>query len=245
MLIILNILQHLKINTMDLSGINWGFAIVATIIGFLAAFAELLSRYQNPKQILTTTSSIIYIIINGLASFMAYWYFSGTDVFDSEVTMAIVSGTSALVLLRSSVASIRVGERQMEAGFASILQVFLSWADRSFDQSKASEDLVDIKPIMDGVSFKKAKLSLPTTCFKIMKNVTQEEQNKIANEVAILDESDLDENVKCINLGILMIELTGSNLLKEAIEVLGDSIKGKEQKSEEELLDEMMNKIGV
>jgi hypothetical protein len=221
---------------------QWAYAILAMGLGFLAAFAELLSRYQDPKQILTTGSSIIYMLINGVASFLAYWFIDNQKFTTNEITKVIVAGTSALVLLRSSLASIKVGEKQVEAGFASILQVFLTWADRSFDQRKARADLPDVKPMMAGIDFEKAKLALPTTCFKIMKNVTQEEQDKIASEVAILTQSSLDNNVKCINLGILLMELTGAQLLNQAIDVLGGSITGK-QEDDLTKLDALLNKF--
>jgi hypothetical protein len=221
---------------------QWAYAILAMGLGFLAAFAELLSRYQDPKQILTTGSSIIYMLINGVASFLAYWFIDNQKFTTNEITKVVVAGTSALVLLRSSLASIKVGEKQVEAGFASILQVFLTWADRSFDQRKARADLPDVKPMMAGIDFEKAKLALPTTCFKIMKNVTQEEQDKIASEVAILTQSSLDNNVKCINLGILLMELTGAQLLNQAIDVLGGSITGK-QEDDLTKLDALLNKF--
>lgn len=222
--------------------IVWAYALLATGLGFLAAFAELLSRYQDPKQILTTGSSITYMLINGIASFLAYWFIDKQGYTDNEISKVVIAGTSALVLLRSSLASIKVGEKQVEAGFSSILQVFLTWADRSFDQKKARADLPDVKPVMKGIDFEKAKLALPTTCFKIMKNVTQEEQDKIASEVAILTQSPLDNNVKCINLGILLMELTGAELLSQAIDVLGDSIRG-EKEDDMSKLDALLKKI--
>ena len=221
-----------------------GFAFIAALIGCMAAFAELLSRYQDPKQILTTGSSLVYMLINGFASFLTYWFLRDKDILgDNEISRVFIAGTSALVLLRSYFASIKIGDKKVEAGFASILQVFLNWADRSFDQKKAQADLPEVNPIMKGIDFEKAKLALPTTCFKIMKNVTKEEQDKIASEVAILTQSDLDNNVKCITLGILLIELTGKDLLQQAAIALGDSIKGAPEESQENKLNDLLKRL--
>lgn len=230
---------------MDFPTINILYAFLAFIIGCLAAFAELLSRYNDPLQIVKIHASQMYILINGITSIGAYYFLFEFDILkDNETGRILLAGTSALVILRSSLASIKIGEKDIDAGPAVILQVFLNWADRAFDQKRSKIELSSIKQVMNKVDFDKAKLALPTTCFTIMKNLSQDEQDKISGEVEELSKSDLDNQTKSINLGIVLSHITGIDLLERAVNVLGDSVSYKEdEKSDLDRLIEIQERL--
>jgi len=220
------------------------YGIIAFVIGCLAALAELLSRYRNFRQICSIRASRVYLLINGFAAIFAYAFVVQFNIGQSGLLRVILAGTSSLVILRSSFASIKVGNKNIEAGIGAILQVFLSSADRSFDQRRSNEELSAIENVMKTVNFDKAKLALPTTCFTIMKNVSQDEQDRISADVKKLSSSNLDNNTKSINLGILLTNVTGLPLLEKAVQVLIGSIQGEgNTPSPEDKLNQIIDKL--
>lgn len=221
------------------------YGFFAFLVGCLAAIAELLSRYKNFSQILTINASRVYLLINGIASVLAYVIVLQFNIAKGHAIFQIlIAGSSALLILRSSVANIKIGEKNAEIGIASILQVFLNAADRSFDQKRSDDELTVVERVMANVDFEKAKLALPTTCFTVLKNVPQEEQVRISSDVNKLSTGNLDSKTKSLNLGIILSGTTGLDLLEKAVTVLGDSIKvdgGKPTPTEQ--LDEILNNL--
>lgn len=217
---------------------------IAFLIGLLAALAELLSRYKNFKQICIVGASLVYLTLNGIGALLAYIFAVQFNIGPAGIIRVILAGTSSLLILRSSFANIKVGDKKMDAGLGAILQVFLNTADRSFDQRRSDNELTVIEEVMKNVVFEKAKLSLPITCFTIMKNVSQEEQDRISADVKKLASGNLDNKTKSINLGILLANVTGLNLLKKAVQVLSSSISQDSiEPSPEEKLDQIMDKL--
>lgn len=221
------------------------YVFLALLIGCLAAFAELLSRYHDPLKILKLNASRIYILINGFTSIVAYFFLLEFGILkENAIGRIVLAGTSALVILRSSLANIKVGEKNIDAGPAVILQVFLNWADRAFDQKRSKTELSSIKQVMEKVDFDKAKLAIPTTCFTIMKNLSQEEQDSISAEVEKLSKSDLDNQTKSLTLGIILSHITGLDLLERAVNVLEDSIAfNGDRKSDLDKLNELLERL--
>jgi hypothetical protein len=201
------------------------FATIAFLLGCLTAFAELLSRYNQLRQIMTLKPSLIYLLINGITSGLAYIFLVEMEMLNENVIGRVfLAGSSAMIILRSSLASIKVGDRNIEAGGAAILQVFLNSADRAFDRMRSQSEIEQIERVMKDVSFEKAKLALPMTCFTIMKNVSQDEQDLISGEVKKLEEVAFDNHTKAINLGTVLMNVTGIDLLEKSVKVLGKSI---------------------
>jgi hypothetical protein len=217
--------------------------LIAFFIGCLAALAELLSRYKNFRQICSIRASQIYLLINGIASLLAYIFVVQFNIGQEGILRVILAGTASLVILRSSFANIKVGEKKVEAGIGAILQVFLNAADRSFDQKRSDHELSVIESVMEDVNFEKAKLALPITCFTIMKNVSQEEQDRVSADVKKLSGSNLDNKTKCINLGILLANITGLELLQKSVQVLSNSISNSGAESPEEKLNRIMSQL--
>ena len=203
----------------------------AFLIGCVSGLAELASRYKDhPVRMLSYFSSNIYLLINGFCSVLALWFISEFDinigsVGETEPGRIILAGLSSMLILRSSFASIKQGDKSIDAGFAAISQVFLNSADRSFDQKRSYKNLQKVSKIVKDIDFDKAQKSLPTLCLTLMKNTSIEEQRVIGKEVANLNKLDIDNFTKSILLVIIISEITDTELLKEAVDTLYDSIK--------------------
>lgn len=227
------------------SNINW---ILAFLIGVIVGLSELMSRYSVLKKIFQEYSSVFYLLINGFSCIMGYFLFVELELFSNHETLRILfSGFSSLTVIRSSIAKYQIGDQNFDAGLSSILNIFLNHADKAFDQEKSKEKLDIVSPIVEGVDFKKAKLRLPITCFSLMDNVSDSEQKNVSTEVWKLEQDkNLDNHTRVVNLGIILANITGYELLKKTVDQLGDSIKNDQKNNNqnyEKRLEDMLNRI--
>lgn len=192
--------------------------LLTFLIGCIAALAELLSRYSDGFKILTFRESYLYFAINGFASLFAYWFLLSYKIdlgplTKSEIGKVLTSGLSSMVILRSSFACIKNGDKTWDVGFAPILQVFLNTADRAFDQSRSKLTIKEVGQIMKDVDFYKAHKSLPLLCFSAMQNLSKDDQEKAAAEIIDIADENYFAEVKAVHLGIILSRYTGITLL--------------------------------
>jgi hypothetical protein len=226
---------------------------ITFIIGLVVAFAELLSRYKDsPIEILKILPSWIYLFINGGASILALWFITDQNIVlggigTKPAGKILISALSSMIVLRSSIFNFRVGEKNYDVGIATILQIFLNRADRSFDQKRSTNNLVSIEKIMISVDFKRAEKDLPAICLASMQNLSDDEQKLLADEVVKISKSDLQEKTKSLQLGIILARYTGSELLGTAVDRLKDVISKKATtiKTEETEMIEKIQKLKI
>jgi hypothetical protein len=205
------------------------YYFIAFLCGYGAALAELLSRYSDGvKRIFQLKESNFYLVLNGAIALIAYaaikQYSLSGYLENSPLSQAIVAGFSAMALLRSSIASIKLGQTTVQAGLAPILQVFLNTVDRAFDRKRSQMNIAEIKEIMKDVDFGKAVKSLPTTCLSLMQNVSHDEGAKMGADVLELENNAMEQEAKAIILGIIINKVTGPDLLRSAVNSLKNSI---------------------
>jgi hypothetical protein len=205
------------------------YYVVAFLCGCTAATAELLSRYSDGvKRIFRLNESKIYLAINGFAALIGYavikHYGLSGYLGSSPLSQAIVAGLSAMAILRSSVASIKLGQTTIQAGLAPIIQVFLNTVDRAFDRKRSQMNVAEVEEIMKNVDFSKAVKTLPATCLNLMQNVSKDESEKMGHEVLDLEKGEITQEAKALNLGIIINRVTGPELLQSAVQSLGNVI---------------------
>jgi hypothetical protein len=194
----------------------------AFAIGGVVAFAELLSRYRGGS-ILTTPSSYLYISLNGIVSVIAYVLLEHMQFevagLSSQVVRVLVASTSAMLVLRASIASVRIGDREVDVGIAGIMTVFLDAADKSFDRSRGEQRLRRVSSIMKGVAFSDVEKDLPMMVLSIMENMSQEDQKALSRDVQKLSRDDsIGHETKSVVLGLTIAKYTGLSLLKVAVQ---------------------------
>lgn len=221
----------------DLSefSINWpilGNFLLAFAIGSFYGFTELLSRYQRFDNIWKLRAGKAYIIFNGMMSgavfcMMEYGklriilggYQSG------EFTKVILAGTAAMLVLRSSVANLKLNGKDVQIGLAPILQVFLNAVNREYDRNDALTVLSDVTTIMKGIDFVQAERNLPFLSEYLMKSLSNEESEFIGKSVSeISNNLDSDNDAKVIALGLLLAQYTGIELLRTIVNNLRERL---------------------
>lgn len=217
-----------------MSDIFWDYLITG-LLGFLIGLTELLSRYRDdPLEIFLTPFSWVYILINASASLLALWLlrlFGVTFGFEADPlkmrwVQVLSAGVGAMVIFRSSVFVVRVGDRDVSVGPSSILQVMLDVLDREVDRARARKRAQDVEKIMDGVSFANANVELPIIAFALMQNLSREDQENTHNKILKLTSSNVSDAAKSHALGLALMDAVGDDVLRVAVELYKQRAEG-------------------
>lgn len=204
----------------------------AAALGAAVGLAELVTRYRDqPSALLGSISFWLYLLMNAAASAGALalidvfgWNFGVQDEAPRAVTQVLVAGLAAMTLFRSSLFNLRIGEEDVAIGPNAVLTSLLSVVDRAVDRRRAADRSKSIVATMSGVAFGKAKIALPAYCLQLMQNVPLEEQQKLRTAVEALGLADMDDDLKALNLGLLLTNTVGPVVLTAAVRDLGSKI---------------------
>jgi len=207
----------------------WIDYVLVFSLGALVGSGELVSHYRDaPGAAVWSWPALFYIGLNSLASIAALfiirafqWKFGITSG-DVAVrwTQVGVAGTGALVLFRSSLFTVRVGDRDIPVGPSSFLQVFRDAADRAVDRVRARARSENVAQVMEGIDYPKAFEGLPPFCLALMQNVSDEDQKKMVHSIALLHDTTTDPAIKVRILGLHLMNVVGPAVLKAAVDSL-------------------------
>jgi len=207
------------------------YAVVG-LLGALVGFAELASRYRDaPRDALRSNPALVYVALNLAASLLALamirgfeWSFgvSGGSV---RWTQLLVAGVGAMALFRTSLFTVRAGDRDIGVGPGSFLQIFRETADREVDRLRAQARSSHVGKLMEGVSYKEANEGLIPYCLALMQGVPHEEQQKLIKAVALLVNEQIKEAIKVRILGLHLMNVVGPDVLSAAVDSLREQLK--------------------
>ena len=208
--------------------------IAAFAMGAALGATELLSRYKDsPRETLQSGSGLVYMAVNGSAAALAYWLiqvfgltFGTNSTAQRPIVQTAVAGLGAMAFFRSVLFNVRIGSSDVSVGPNLILESFLQAIDRHHDRRMAAPRSKFAASIMEGVSFERAQYALPEHCLHLMQNVSANEQDALGETVKGIAEETLSDRAKAINLGLTLLNLVGQEVLQQAVDTLGHSIKG-------------------
>lgn len=204
--------------------------IVAAILGLLVGSSEVISRYKDlPRRALLSLPGAGYVCLNGAASLAAYGLIVlyqpdfGLDrqkVDALRWTRVLVAGVGAMAFFRTSLFTVRAGDRDIGIGPVSFLQIFLAALDRAVDRLRAQSRALDVGNIMQGASYTDLVEALPTFCLALMQNLPKEDQQQLANSLLLLRDAQIEDYVKVRILGLYLMNAVGPDALTAAVKSL-------------------------
>lgn len=212
----------------ELSKTTWDWLVVSSL-GGAVGFSELVARYRDsPERAVSTYPAVLYIGINAGASAAAFGIIRTFDLsfgIDSDPSgdklrwaRIITAGTTGMAVLRSSLFTIRAGDRDVAVGPGGFLQIVLDATDAAIDRNRARHRAREARGIMRDVTFARAAPILPRVCLALMQNLPDRDQKRLADEVLRLKAaSDLGESARAMNLGVAIIDAVGADVLAEAV----------------------------
>lgn len=213
--------------------VNGAWYASVALFGAAVGASELLARYRDaPFMALRTSAARWYIALNGAASLLAYVlivqfkFEFGATAENKNLVQALVATFGSMVFFRSSLFTIKVGETDVPVGPGIFFQVLLFATDRGCDRERAEPRSTLVNQIMHGVSFEQARDALPNFCFELMQNVPATERQQFRQVVDALASSAMPDSVKVLNLGLMLMNVVGSQVLAAAVKALGEKIQG-------------------
>jgi hypothetical protein len=210
------------------------YAVVCGLGGLVGA-GELVARYRDaPAKALQAAAAMFYVGMNVAAAASALalarvfgWKFGVTSEGDALVwTQVLVSGLAAMALFRSSLFLVHVGNQDVGVGPSGFLQVMLKAADTGVDRHRATSRAKLVGKVMARVSFAKAIKVLPSFCLGLMQNVSVEDQERLAAQIAALvPGTEVSDSAKALVMGLSLLNVVGEEVLQQAVQSLGSQIE--------------------
>ncbi|MFB4299502.1 hypothetical protein [Actinomadura sp. NTSP31] len=206
--------------------------LVAVSLSCLVGVAELVSRYRDrPTTLVRVPSTWAYVLINGGAGAGSLlllhtfgWRFGVASPHVAAATQVLVASLGSMMVFRSAVFTVRVGDEDVAVGPSTLLTSLLAAADRGVDRMQAKTRAQEAGEIMRGVSFAKSRLALPTYCLGLLQNVSAEDQADLRTAVDALAGSEMTDGQMALNLGLLLMNVAGPDVLRSAVDTLRDEI---------------------
>ncbi|WP_156311953.1 hypothetical protein [Methylobacterium platani] len=211
-------------------------AIWVGLIGFMAGAVEIVARYKgDPRRALLNLPALLYVTVNVLACLAMLaclrmiepaWLFADLAGKPNLQTLYLIlaAGFGAMTLFRSSLFRIKTADGEIGFGPSALLDTLLFASDRAIDRSVAPPRGSAVQAIMKDVSFERAKIALPVYCFALMQNIPAREQRDLATQVKEIAPLGVPPEVSAANLGLLLMNVVGTDVLKQAVTDLGPYI---------------------
>jgi hypothetical protein len=203
------------------------------LIGAAVGATEVIARYKDaPFLAIRTGPAALYVAVNALAALFAYvlivnfdFKFGATE--QVGLVQALVASFGSMAFFRSSLFSMKVGETDVAVGPAIFFQVLLFATDRACDRERAEPRSTEVNRIMQGVSFDLARDALPSFCFELMQNIPASEQQQFRLVIdALASSTKMRDSIKVLNLGLMLMNAVGHQVLEAAVRALGEKIQG-------------------
>jgi hypothetical protein len=206
--------------------------LVAALLGAVVGGTELISRYRDaPESALVSRPAALYVFLNVAASALALWlvrvygWTFGATGSSQRWTQVFVAGIGAMALFRTSLFTVRAGDREIGVGPGSFLQILRDATDREVDRKRAQARGAAVARLMQAVDFQKAVAILVPYCLALMQNVPEGEQKELSRAVATLAEDPMDSGIKGRILGLHLMKVVGPAVLTAAVGDLRDELK--------------------
>lgn len=204
--------------------------IAVILIGALVGAGEIVSRYKDaPGTALRLTSAWLYVLLNGAAAWLALyisramgWTFGGNTTDQQAVFQVLVAGFGAMVFLRSSLFTVRIGETEVGIGPSAMLTALMAAADRNIDRARARSRLQTSTEIMRNFNAQRDYAALITLVCSAMQNATTDESSAITTAATALMTGAMSERHKADALGLILLNLAGEELLRQAVNSMDD-----------------------
>jgi len=169
---------------------------------------------------------LFYLLLNGVASVLAlasihgFGWDLGVSANAVRWTQVLVAGVGSMALFRTSLFTVRAGDKDVGVGPGTFLQIFRDAADREVDRLRARSRSMRVAKLMEGIDFKRAADGLMPYCLALMQNLPNDEQQKTEKAVELLTEEQIDPVIKVRILGLHLMNVVGPDVLTAAVEAL-------------------------
>ena len=196
------------------------------LFGALFGFAEILQRYSNMKYNFKVMMSYLYIGLNGIVAILALFLIKyiknpNDNVVDFhnniEIVNLLIAGFSGMMVLRSSIFSIKHKEKTIEVGLATLFQVFLDRVEKRMKNKAAALRLERIEKIMKDIDYISAVQGLPLLCTEFIDNFPSEDITELFTAIDKITNTSIGDSEKSLLLGRQIAKYCDEDILEKSV----------------------------
>ena len=230
---------------------DWLYFLAAGTSG-LISFIELISRFSIGTKLRDLFGNLIgwvYLFTHIIAGLLAMFICQALQLVDFQDGLASVGrnelkaigvGLAAIAVLRTDILSLRDGDKKVSIGLGAAVEMLLKVLDRKLDMARGLSSGRIILQVMNNIDPKRDASSLVSVALGLRETMSQEEQQSLKSEVAVIVNSlHLSHAEKQFLLGVTVCRVTGLEILEFAVKKFGNNLpeNGDSQKEVQEDLD--------
>src|SRR5579875_2054741 len=205
--------------------------LAVVLFSILVAVCELISRFRDaPIRLGTSPFVWLYCAVNALAAAMAFelirvfGWTAGLPVTETSkiVWIRIASaGFSAMVLLRSSLLTVRSGNQDVDVGPGAVLQQLLTALDREIDRREGQLRLLSVDAFQ-GLDFAQTSAAAPALCAGVLQSLTADQQAQLKRSIDVIIGGTASSETKLRLLALELMNVCGPDILNAVAKKLRD-----------------------
>jgi len=213
---------------------GWMGYVVVALLATLVSVGELTQRYRDkPFKAIRRPPAVLYALVNIAASMGALyairlfgWSFNISPATAVPLVQVLVAGISALALFRLKLFTASAGKESISFAPTRLLEQLLDVADRQIDRGQATDRAALVQEFAEGLSFSRSAAALPAMALALLEHVDAQQQKDLGDDVkTLIEDNAVDEDVKLRLLVTAILRVTGPDVVRTAIDALGDTIR--------------------
>lgn len=195
----------------------------AFVLGVTTAFAEIIGKFNDePIKSLRTPHAVVYHVANGVIAAFALHVLllnlsapptAGLD----QLKLVTTAGLGSMLIMRSKLFNIKVGDEDVSLGPDQIVKVFFSFMEEAIDRVRAQSRIAFVKTEMDNLDYE--RISAYTRTMLNARQLLGDEETKKLNDGINALETDADtKQLKSYKLGFLLLNAMGEDFVSRLFE---------------------------
>jgi hypothetical protein len=188
------------------------------ILGMLTAFAEIIGKFPDePIKSLKTTHALCYHVFNGLIAMLALYILELADVAHKteldQVKIVAVAGLGAMMVMRSKLFSVKVGNEEVSVGPDQVIKIFFNFMEDAIDRVRAQSRIEFVKENLANLRFDRIS-DYSTTMLLAAQALDKTERDAAVERIEKLrTDKPEDQELKSYRLGFYLLNLMGENFV--------------------------------
>lgn len=188
-------------------------------LGMLAAAAEIIQKFRGePLDAVGTWEAFSYHIFNGLLSVMALFIliaFKGGVPADSlsKISYVVTAGLGSILIMRSKLFSVKVGDDEIAVGPEQIITVFLRFMENAIDRVRATSRIEFVRSTMDDLDFD--TISDYTVTMLDAMQADEKARERLGKSIFEIGEKEIDPQLKSYRLGFCLLNDMGEGFVEQ------------------------------
>jgi|CXWL01.1.fsa_nt_gi hypothetical protein len=200
------ILSYLIAYSIDLQMYFYVFAL-----GMLTAFAEIIGKFRDePIKTLRSCYAVCYHVFNGLIAVFALKLMILNDVKTEteleKIKIVLIAGLGSMLIMRSKLFNIKVGENEVAVGPDQIMTVFLNFMNSSINRVRSLARIRFVTEKLQDIDFDKVYLHC-----EVLMNSSQGNEDDLkrikGNIDKLVNENEYSKQQKAYLLGFYLLEM--------------------------------------